>query len=162
MTRRVVPAACLVALLASASLASAQGRAPRSPSDRAVDMRGGAPDLALDSRVAASGPTATSNTDGEPWTRRDTGLVLIWVGLPVLAGSAILAGVATDAAGHRDSDEGDSQSAEEAATTFGITAGIAGGVGLLLLVPGLVLVFEDQPVVTARAEGGGASLTVRF
>lgn len=162
MTRRVVGSAALVALLASVGPAAAQGHVPRSPSDRAVNMRGGAPDLAFDSRLAASGPTATSNADVDTWTSRDTGLVLVWVGLPLLAVSAIAAGVASEAGSSPNPDPVAQESAEEQATIFAVTSGVTGVIGLGLLIPGLILVFGDQPVIAARARPGGGSLAVTF
>jgi hypothetical protein len=162
MPHRVAPIAALLALLASGGPAAAQGHAPRSPSDRAVDMRGGAPDLALDSRLAASGPTATSNADVDTWTSRDTGLVLVWVGLPMVAVSAIAAGVASDAGSSAGPDPAAQESAEDQATIFAVTSGVTGVIGLGLLIPGLILVFGDQPVIAARARPGGGSIGVAF
>jgi hypothetical protein len=162
MTHRAARLAALLALIASGGPAAAQGHVPRSPSDRAVSMRGGAPDLALDSRLAGSSPTSASNAEVSTWTRRDTGLVLVWVGLPMLAVSAIAAGVATEAARERHVDPVDAEAADATATAFGVTSAVVGTIGLGLLIPGLVLTFEEQPAVTARVHPGGGSLSVRF
>lgn len=162
MTRRVAQTVALLALLGLAGDAAAQGHVPRSPSDRAVNMRGGAPDLALDSRLAGSSPTAASNADVSTWTRHDTGLVLVWVGLPMLAVSAIAAGVATEAAGEPHLDPADAEAADTTAVAFGVTSAVVGTIGLGLLIPGLALTFEDQPTISARAHPGGGSVRVGF
>lgn len=163
MVRRVVSAAIAASFLASAGTAAAQGAAPRSPSDRQVDLRQGTPDLSFDSRMAGATPTPTSETKASGWSDTATGAVMIGGGTLFLAVSGITAGFAIDGAIDESAPPGESDGGN--ATGAFAAASIATGlVGLGLVIPGIVFIARDDgaPAATAHVGPGGGSIRVLF
>lgn len=164
MVRRVVALALAASCITAATPAVAQGRAPRSPSDRQVDLRQGTPDLSFDSRMAGASPTPASETRASGWSDTATGGVMIGFGALFLAGSGITAGYAVDAASDESVDEAARDEADGAAVGFGIASVLSGLVGLGLVIPGIVFIANDDetPAATAHVGPAGGSIAVRF
>ena len=164
MVRRVVALALAGSCITAATPAVAQGRAPRSPSDRQVDLRQGTPDLSFDSRMAGASPTPASETQASGWSDTATGGVMIGFGTLFLAGSGITAGYAVDAASERSVVAADQEEADGAAVGFGIASVLGGLVGLGLVIPGIVFIANDDgtPAATAHVGPAGGSITVPF
>lgn len=159
----ILAASCLLVALP----AGAQGRAPRSPTDRAVELRQGAPDLAFDSRLAAGSPANGGSRPSDAWTPTSQGQLMIGVGSLFLAGSAVLAGFAVHAGSRESPDPYDQADAEATATGLGAGAVATGLIGLGLAIPGVVLIAGDDgpgdevgPRATARLGGLGAAIDV--
>lgn len=166
MVRRVVALALAASCITAATPAVAQGRAPRSPSDRQVDLRQGTPDLALDSRAAGASPTPLSQTRSSGWSDSDTGTVLILGGSAFLFGSVVFGALAIDRAASASPDPMyyDDEGAGEEAAFFGTVAALGGGVGLAMVIPGIVLIANDDgtPAAAAHVGPAGGSISVRF
>lgn len=164
MVRRVVALALAASCLTAATPAVAQGRAPRSPSDRQVDLRQGTPDLALDSRAAGASPTPLSQTRSTGWSDSATGAVLIVSGSAFLFGSVVFGALAIERAAEEHTDEFAEDDASDEAAFFGTVAALGGGVGLAMVIPGIVLVANDDgaPAATAHVGPTGGSIAVRF
>jgi hypothetical protein len=160
MVRRVVRLAIAASFLASAAPALAQGGAPRSPSDRQVDLRPGAPDLSFDSRMAGASPTPVSETRASGWSDTATGGVLLGFGGALLVGSAVATGFALDAS----SSAGAAQDGGDDALPFTIVALSTGVAGAALATVGVVFIVGDdeEPAATAHVGPAGGSIRVRF
>lgn len=164
MVRRVVAFALAASCLIAATPAVAQGRAPRSPSDRQVDLRQGTPDLSFDSRMAGASPTPAAHTRSSGWSDTATGGVMIGFGSLFVVGSAVLAGFSIDAASYESPDQYDEEDADESAVVFGAGSVLSGLVGLGLVIPGIVFITSDDgtPAATAHVGPTGGSIAVRF